>query len=138
MGAGLCKITSSSARDDLPRRRAEVPGREPAPAAGPCRRDLCAIAQSPVSCGPDHRLTQMPPSPTPALGARYLSVRRHSLDLAAPLSAEDQCVQAMPDASPTKWHLAHTTWFFETLVLGPHAPGYRPHDERYARLFNSY
>lgn len=72
------------------------------------------------------------------LGARYLSVRRHSLELAAPLSAEDQCVQAMPDASPTKWHLAHTSWFFEALVLGPHAPGHRPHDERYARLFNSY
>ena len=74
----------------------------------------------------------------PTLAARYRSVRRHSLDRAAPLSAEDQCVQAMPDASPTKWHLAHTTWFFEALVLGPHANGYRPHDERFALLFNSY
>ena len=72
------------------------------------------------------------------LNERYLSVRRHSLELAAPLSAEDQCVQAMPDASPTKWHLAHTSWFFEAMVLGPHAPGHRPHDARYARLFNSY
>ena len=53
-------------------------------------------------------------------------------------SAEDMALQSMPDASPAKWHLAHTSWFFEALVLGPHAPGYRPHDERFARLFNSY
>ena len=56
-----------------------------------------------------------------ALTPRYLEVRAHSLALAAPLSAEDQCIQSMPDASPTKWHLAHTTWFFETLLLQPHA-----------------
>ncbi|WP_425439543.1 ergothioneine biosynthesis protein EgtB [Pollutimonas bauzanensis] len=69
---------------------------------------------------------------------QYMRVRAYSLELAAPLSAEDQCVQSMPDASPTKWHLAHTTWFFETLLLGPHAPAYRPFNERYAYLFNSY
>lgn len=80
-------------------------------------------------------MTRLPPS---ALRARYDAVRAHSLALAAPLTAEDQCVQPMPDASPTKWHLAHTTWFFETLVLQPHAPGYRPHDARWAPLFNSY
>ncbi len=68
----------------------------------------------------------------------YDEVREHSLALAEPLSAEDQGVQSMPDASPTKWHLAHTTWFFETVVLRPHAPAYRPFDERYAYLFNSY
>ena len=68
----------------------------------------------------------------------YDDVRRHSLALAEPLSAEDQGVQSMPDASPTKWHLAHTTWFFETIVLKPHLPGYRALDERYAYLFNSY
>jgi len=72
------------------------------------------------------------------LRARFLAVRSHTLALAAPLSAEDQCVQAMPEASPTKWHLAHTTWFFETVVLLPHARGHRAHDERYALLFNSY
>lgn len=80
----------------------------------------------------------MPPSTLSATSARYADVRQHTLALAAPLSAEDQCVQAMPDASPTKWHLAHTTWFFEALVLAPHAPGYQPYEPRYARLFNSY
>jgi len=81
---------------------------------------------------------RMEPSSNSTLGTRLAAVRRRTLDLAAPLSAEDQCVQPMPDASPTKWHLAHTTWFFEALVLGPHAPGYRPFDERFGRLFNSY
>ncbi len=65
-------------------------------------------------------------------------MRSHSLALAAPLSAEDQCVQSMPDASPVKWHLAHTTWFFEALVLGPHCPCYQPYYERFGLLFNSY
>ena len=60
------------------------------------------------------------------------------MGLAAPLSPEDQLVQSMPDASPTKWHLAHTTWFFETFVLSRFVPGYRAVDERYAYLFNSY
>jgi ergothioneine biosynthesis protein EgtB len=69
---------------------------------------------------------------------RFEAVRSHSLELTAPLSAEDQCVQSMPDASPAKWHLAHTSWFFETVLLQPHQPGYRVHDERYAFLFNSY
>ena len=68
----------------------------------------------------------------------YDEVRRHSMALAEPLSAEDQGVQSMPDASPTKWHLAHTTWFFETIVCKPHLPRYRSFDERYAYLFNSY
>lgn len=65
-------------------------------------------------------------------------MRSHSLALAAPLSAEDQCIQSMPDASPVKWHLAHTTWFFEAMVLQPHCPGYRVFDDRFAFLFNSY
>jgi ergothioneine biosynthesis protein EgtB len=72
------------------------------------------------------------------LAARYETVRRHTAVLAAPLSAEDQCVQSMADASPTKWHLAHTTWFFETIVLGRFAPGFEPHDARWSRLYNSY
>ncbi|WP_246479758.1 ergothioneine biosynthesis protein EgtB [Niveibacterium microcysteis] len=75
---------------------------------------------------------------TAALAARYHEVRALSLALAEPLSAEDQCVQSMPDASPTKWHLAHTTWFFETLALRASLPGYRPFSEAFAYLFNSY
>ena len=73
-----------------------------------------------------------------ALRDAYRAVRAASLDLAAPLSAEDQCIQSMPDASPTKWHLAHTTWFFETVLLQPHASGYQPFDPRFQYLFNSY
>ena len=55
-----------------------------------------------------------------ALVARYLAVRARTELLASPLSAEDQQLQAMPSASPTKWHRGHTTWFFETFLLGPH------------------
>ena len=72
------------------------------------------------------------------LARRLAETRRLSLSLAEPLSAEDQVVQPMDDASPTKWHLAHTTWFFETFVLKPHLPGFRTLDERFAYCFNSY
>lgn len=72
----------------------------------------------------------------PALAYGY--VRAQSLALAEPLTAEDQVVQSMADASPTKWHLAHTTWFFETFLLEPFLPGYRVFDRRYGFLFNSY
>jgi ergothioneine biosynthesis protein EgtB len=68
----------------------------------------------------------------------FVAVRAATEDLAAPLSAEDQTVQSMPDTSPTKWHRAHTTWFWEQFVLLPHARGYRAYDERYLYLFNSY
>lgn len=68
----------------------------------------------------------------------YRAVRARSCALAAPLSAEDACVQSMPDASPAKWHLAHTSWFFERFVLAAHAPGYREFHERFEYLFNSY
>jgi ergothioneine biosynthesis protein EgtB len=73
-----------------------------------------------------------------ALADRLFATRKLTLDLAAPLSDADATVQPCPDASPAKWHLAHTTWFFETFVLRDHVAGYRPFDERYAYLFNSY
>jgi dimethylhistidine N-methyltransferase len=73
-----------------------------------------------------------------SLAARFRAVRARSLSRAAPLSAEDQQAQSMPDASPTKWHLAHTTWFFETFLLGPHLAGYQAFDPAFGYLFNSY
>lgn len=73
-----------------------------------------------------------------SLAARYTSVRALSEALVAPLSDADATVQSMEDASPAKWHLAHTTWFFETFVLRDRVPGYRLHDERFPFLFNSY
>ena len=69
---------------------------------------------------------------------RYGEVRAHTETLAAPLSPEDQTVQSMPDVSPTKWHRAHVTWFFETFVLAEHEPGFAPFQDRYWFLFNSY
>lgn len=70
--------------------------------------------------------------------ARYRTIRARSEALAAPLSEEDCCVQSMPDASPSKWHLGHTTWFFETLVLEGHEPGYQAFEPVFRVLFNSY
>jgi len=69
---------------------------------------------------------------------RYHAVRRRTLAVAAPLSPEDQMLQSMPDASPTKWHLAHTSWFFETFVLSEFTAGYLPLRAEYRMLFNSY
>src|SRR5471030_230991 len=71
------------------------------------------------------------------LAQTYRAVRAHSQALAAPLSAEDCTIQSMPDASPVKWHLAHTSWFFETVLLAQR-PGYRAFDPAFAYLFNSY
>ncbi len=68
----------------------------------------------------------------------FRSVRAETERRGAPLSPEDQVVQSMPDASPIKWHRAHTTWFFEQFVLTPHVPSYRLFDPRFAFLFNSY
>jgi ergothioneine biosynthesis protein EgtB len=72
------------------------------------------------------------------LTAIYEGLRSQTRALTVPLSVEDQAVQSMPDASPTKWHLAHTTWFFETFILARHLPGYDLFDESYTYLFNSY
>jgi len=73
-----------------------------------------------------------------ALHARYSEVRRTTVALVAPLSAEDQMLQSMPGASPAKWHLAHTAWFFETFILRRHNRGYRPVEDRFQTVFNSY
>jgi ergothioneine biosynthesis protein EgtB len=72
------------------------------------------------------------------LASDYALIRQRSLDLAAPLSAEDCQVQSMPDASPAKWHLAHITWFFETFILERFEPGFQPFDAAFRVLFNSY
>jgi ergothioneine biosynthesis protein EgtB len=72
------------------------------------------------------------------LASAYAATRDLSVALAAPLSDADATIQPHPDASPAKWHLAHTTWFFETFVLRDHVAGHRPYDDRYAFLFNSY
>jgi ergothioneine biosynthesis protein EgtB len=69
---------------------------------------------------------------------RFFATRALTESLAAPLSAEDQTVQSMPDVSPTKWHRAHTTWFFETFLLAPALAGYQPFHPAYGYLFNSY
>src|SRR5438067_4167791 len=70
--------------------------------------------------------------------ARFTEIREQTEALAVNLTAEDQTIQSMPDVSPTKWHLAHTSWFFETFLLGPALPGYQPFHELYGFLFNSY
>ena len=80
----------------------------------------------------------MPRLNSDELAARYREVRGQTLALAAPLSAEDSSVQSMPDASPAKWHLAHTTWFFETFVLERWEPGFQPFAAAFRVLFNSY
>lgn len=72
------------------------------------------------------------------LAERLFATREHSLALAAPLSPEDMVVQAMDDASPTKWHLGHVTWFFETFLLRPYLEGYKLFDDSFNYCFNSY
>ena len=74
----------------------------------------------------------------PSLRQRFEEVRQKTLAIATPLEPEDMVVQTMPDVSPTKWHLAHVTWFFETFVLRAFVPGFEPVDPRYHYLFNSY
>jgi ergothioneine biosynthesis protein EgtB len=69
---------------------------------------------------------------------RYVQIRAATLSLCEHLAPEDQVVQSMPDVSPTKWHLAHVTWFFDNFILKPHAKSYRAFNEQFKYLFNSY
>src|SRR5215472_16567683 len=85
----------------------------------------------------------MPTSPTDSyacnsLRLRYQEIRKTSLELTRHFTTEDQMLQSMPDASPMKWHLAHTTWFFETFILSANIHGYKPFDPQFKHLFNSY
>jgi ergothioneine biosynthesis protein EgtB len=73
-----------------------------------------------------------------SMAERYLDIRRRTAGLCEPLETEDYVIQAMPSASPAKWHLAHTSWFFETFLLEPFVPAHRPYHPDYRYLFNSY
>lgn len=81
---------------------------------------------------------QRAPLQLPDLTARFSQIRRQTEVLAAPLSAEDCQLQSMPDASPTKWHLAHLTCFFETFILEKYERSFKPFDASFRVLFNSY
>ena len=83
-------------------------------------------------------LAHQPTTGNASLAQRFTEIRSTSMRITEGLSAEDQMVQSMPDASPSKWHLAHTTWFFETFILDPYREGYKPFDPRFRILFNSY
>ena len=83
-------------------------------------------------------IARSPAAAHDSLQERLFATRRLSLELAEPLSAEDMTVQPMDDASPTKWHLAHVTWFFETFILAKHLPGYQAFDPAFNYCFNSY
>src|SRR5688572_23536090 len=76
--------------------------------------------------------------PVSTAHAGYSEVRQRTESLCAPLETDDYQVQSVIEASPPKWHLAHVTWFFETFLLKPFLPHYRPLDSRYERIFNSY
>jgi ergothioneine biosynthesis protein EgtB len=104
----------------------------PIPPAGKRERMEVPVKPTPDPKRPPH------PETHGTRSGRFASIRRTTRSLAAPLSAEDCAIQSMPDASPVKWHLAHTTWFFETFVLAPHQPGYRLFDPAFRVLFNSY
>src|SRR6185369_1392253 len=78
------------------------------------------------------------PADCETLRSRFARIRAHSFNLSKPLSEEDCCVQSMPDASPVKWHLAHTTWFFETFVLEKYEESFQPFLPAFRVLFNSY
>jgi hypothetical protein len=87
---------------------------------------------------PNRAVEPSPGAARSAWATMFRAVRGETEQRAAPLGPEDQVVQSMSDASPTKWHRAHTTWFFEQFLLLPHLPGYQVFDAEFAYLFNSY
>jgi ergothioneine biosynthesis protein EgtB len=89
---------------------------------------LSTISQSPTTRCPD----------VSDIAARFRAIRKRTIDLCAPLTPEDMMVQSTPEASPVKWHLAHTAWFFETFILRDFLPGYRVFNADFQWLFNSY
>jgi len=103
------------------------------------------LSSQPLRGAPTNASIDLTEAPQPVAGTlvagdlarRYQDVRATTERLATPLSPEDQVVQSMPDVSPTKWHRAHVTWFFETFLLAPNLPGYEA-DPTYNYLFNSY
>ena len=105
--------------------------RSAARSASPYRPRVTAAATSPTA--PPATVTDRA-----ALLDAFRGCRRQTLALCEPLNDEDHVVRSMPDCSPAKWHLAHTTWFFERFLLADHAPGYQPFHPRYEYLFNSY
>src|SRR4051794_18935061 len=129
------------------------PGREPLSRtncpSGTCLPDQRSLPQPETPVTKSVSAAAASTTPAPSLFAdsgplaqnlveAYLAVRDETERRAAPLSPEDQLIQSMPDASPAKWHRAHTTWFFEQFLLGEHCEGYRPFHPDYAFLFNSY
>src|SRR5690606_30515725 len=120
-----------------------VPARFEEPRLGRSRFDQAAPARGkPSMTSPPDDAPGSRPDPgsaqTRTLAERYRAVRAASEALADPLTAEDQQAQSMPDASPVKWHLAHTAWFFETFLLKPRLAGYQVFDPAFCYLFNSY
>ena len=96
------------------------------------REKIMTIADSPTT------IVTSDPKTAEELIVYYQSVRSFSEKMCDPMVTEDYVIQSMPDVSPTKWHLAHTTWFFETFVLGNNYPNYEPLNKQYNYLFNSY
>src|SRR6185437_8910906 len=118
---------------DSPRFRRGQPGRAPAGMDSAHGNDRCREEAGPMQSSAFQG--DAAPSET---GKHYLEVRSATVELCAPLAIEDCVVQSMPDASPAKWHLAHTSWFFEEFVLARATAGYRPYAQPYRYLFNSY
>src|SRR6185437_570553 len=118
---------------DSPRFRRGQPGRAPAGMDSAHGNDRCREEAGPMQSSAFQG--DAAPSET---GKHYLEVLAATVELCAPLAVEDYVVQSMPDASPAKWHLAHTSWFFEEFVLARAVTGYPPYAETFRYLFNSY